>query len=291
METKKIYDWENLAVISRNKEEGHALADPYDDEAGAVARLPSPYRLSLNGLWKFAWARGAEPPGGIDQPDFAATGGALGGAIDGDSRWDEIPVPSVWQLQGYGQPYYYALSYPQAIGTRAKKIPQISHALQEIGVYRRSFTLPEHFAGRELYLHFGAVKAALSLFVNGREAGYSQGSMTPHEFNVTSLIRPGENQLTAVVYRYSDGTYLEDQDMWFFSGIYREVYLYAEPETHIRDFYLHANFDPALENAEANLCVYLENRRGPAARTVVTASIPELIDILGVAEVTVLVMA
>jgi beta-galactosidase len=268
------YDWENLAVIGRNKEDGHALADPYDNEADAAARVPSPYRLSLNGPWKFHWQRGTDLPAGIEGPGFD------------DSPWREIQVPGVWQLQGYGSPYYYALSYPQAIGVRAKRIPQISHSLQEAGVYRRRFTLPENFAGREVFLHFGAAKAALELWVNGETAGYSQGSMTPHEFDITPFLKPGENQLCAVVWRYSDGTYLEDQDMWFFSGLYRDVYLYAEPKTCIRDFYMRADWDGELRNVRADLRVYLKSWER-AGELTLSAAIPEMGLTLGETSLTV----
>lgn len=258
-----LYDWENLDVISRNKEPGHALADVYDDAASAMARAESPYKLSLNGNWKFLWHCGTDLPTDVAHPDLD------------DSGWDDIAVPGVWQLQGYGSPYYYALSYPQAIDTRKRHIPRISHALQEAGVYRRGFTLPKSFSGRRVYLHFGAAKAALEVHLNGQYVGYSQGSMTPHEFDVTPYLRPGGNQLTATVWRYSDGTYLEDQDMWFMSGIYRDVYLYAEPDPCIRDFFMRAEFDDALRDAVAKLTLYLKANT-PAAGVTVTASIPEL---------------
>lgn len=274
---KTRYDWENPGIIARNKEPGHALALPYDSEEDAIAAAgnlsgaAAPYKLSLNGTWKFRYVTGPEPPDGAEDP-----------ALD-DGAWDDIRLPGVWQLAGeggpgsYGKPWYYANSYPQAMGVKRREIPRISHALQEIGVYRRCFSLPENFAGRTVYLHFGAAKAALRVAVNGCFAGYSQGSMTPHEFNVTPYLRPGENQISATVWRYSDGSYLEDQDMWFLSGIYREVYLYAEPVLHIRDFFMRASFDDALE-ATALLSISLKNdaaaHTGSDVR--VRAWIPEL---------------
>lgn len=257
------YDWENLAVIARNKEPGHALADVYDSEQAALDRAASPYKLSLDGNWKFLYHRGEGLPGGLEAP-----------TLD-DSGWDDIAVPGVWQLQGYGKPYYYALSFPQAIGTKKNKIPQISHALQETGVYRRSFDLPKNFADRRVFLHFGAAKAALQVHVNGQYVGYSQGSMTPHEFDVTPFLTAGKNHITATVWRYSDGTYLEDQDMWFLSGIYRSVYLYAEPQTCIRDFFLRADFGRDLRDADAKLTLSLKSWQ-PAKGVRVQASIPEL---------------
>ncbi|HWQ05694.1 MAG TPA: glycoside hydrolase family 2 TIM barrel-domain containing protein [Feifaniaceae bacterium] len=271
MSKRHVYDWENLSVIGRNKEEGHAFGRLYLNVEDALSGGDSPCQLSLNGDWRFLWVNGCEVPAGVAE------------AGHDDSNWDMIHVPGVWQRQGYGTPYYYAMSYPQAIGTNKRKVPQISHGLQEIGVHRRTFSVPETFANKEIYLCFGAAKAALQVFVNGREVGYSQGSMTPHEFNVTDYLHAGENQLTAVVWRYSDGTYLEDQDMWFFSGIYRDVILYAVPKTCIRDYYIRAELDDSLEHAVLTLELTLKNRGGKG-RAHVSASIPALGLTIGEAE-------
>ena len=150
------------------------------------------------------------------------------------------------------------MSYPQALSTKEKEIPKISHELQEIGTYRRTFTVPEEWKDDVVYLHFGAAKAGLEVYLNGQYVGYSQGSMTPHEFNVTSFLQEGENQLTAIVYRYTTGTYLEDQDMWFMSGIYRDVYLYSEPRNHIRDLYARAVFNEDYSKSTLRVTVTLQ---------------------------------
>lgn len=139
-------------------------------------------------------------------------------------------------MQGYGKPIYLSSSYPDAIETAKDKIPAINHAKNEVGIYRRTFTVPAEWKGKQIFIHFGAVKSAFFLYINGKRVGYSQGSMTPAEFRITDAIHAGENSITAEVYRYSDGTYLEDQDMWFLSGIYRDVYLYAENDIYLRDF-------------------------------------------------------
>jgi len=222
------YIWENPKIIAENKEPGHVIAMPYADEETAVSRGQSPYKLSLNGTWKFLWKKGVcLLPVDVTNEDY------------NDQGWEDITVPGVWQFQkDYTKPWYYANSFPNAIDVNPKKIPCIHHEDQEIAAHRTTFTLPETFAGRETFLHFGAVKAGLEVWVNGKRVGYSQGSNTPHEFDVTAFVRPGQNQLTAIVYRYTDGTYLEDQDMWFLSGIYREVYLYSEPKQTLRDFYV-----------------------------------------------------
>ena len=253
---RKLAYWEDPAVIQENKEPGHALAMPYDEEEPCLSGQDSPYRMSLNGKWRFYWLQGVDTPlpEGYYQPDFS-----------GESSWDEITVPGVWQMSGYGKPIYLSSSYPAAIDVRKGKIPSISHKLNEVGIYRRTFTIPGSFDGRIVYLHFGAVKSALYVYLNGQYVGYSQGSMTPAEFNVTQSLIPGENQVTAVVYRYSDGTYLEDQDMWFLSGIYREVYLYAEHRIAMRDFFARAELETDGENGVLRVQERIENFGGSAA--------------------------
>lgn len=242
------FNWENSEIFKINKEDGHAIMMPFDSEKDALSAKESNYKQSLNGKWKFYWQRGLK-----NQPEnFQLT------SFD-DSHWDEINVPSVWQTQGYSVPYYYASTFPKAFSRSKGKIPSIDHDMQEIGFYRKSFTLNENFNGREIFLHFGAAKSALEVYVNGEFVGYSQGSMTPHEFNVTKVLKPGENVITAKLYRYSDGSYLEDQDMWWLCGIYREVYLFAEPKLCLRDFYFKTDFDDSYTDSNVTLNMYINN--------------------------------
>lgn len=242
------FNWENPEIFKINKEDGHAIMMPFDSEKDALSEKESNYKQSLNGKWKFYWQRGLK-----NQPEnFQLT------SFD-DSHWDEINVPSVWQTQGYSVPYYYASTFPKAFSRSKGKIPSIDHDMQEIGFYRKSFTLNENFNGREIFLHFGAAKSALEVYVNGEFVGYSQGSMTPHEFNVTKVLKPGENVITAKLYRYSDGSYLEDQDMWWLCGIYREVYLFAEPKLCLRDFYFKTDFDDSYTDSNVTLNMYINN--------------------------------
>lgn len=242
------FNWENPEIFKINKEDGHAIMMPFDSEKDALSAKESNYKQSLNGKWKFYWQRGLK-----NQPEnFQLT------SFD-DSHWDEINVPSVWQTQGYSVPYYYASTFPKAFSRSKGKIPSIDHDMQEIGFYRKSFTLNENFNGREIFLHFGAAKSALEVYVNGEFVGYSQGSMTPHEFNVTKVLKPGENIITAKLYRYSDGSYLEDQDMWWLCGIYREVYLFAEPKLCLRDFYFKTDFDDSYTDSNVTLNMYINN--------------------------------
>ena len=242
------FRWENPEIFKINKEDGHAIMMPFDNEKDALSANESNYKQSLNGKWKFYWQRGLK-----NQPEnFQLT------SFD-DSHWDEINVPSVWQTQGYSVPYYYASTFPKAFSRSKGKIPSIDHDMQEIGFYRKSFTLNENFNGREIFLHFGAAKSALEVYVNGEFVGYSQGSMTPHEFNVTKVLKSGENVITAKLYRYSDGSYLEDQDMWWLCGIYREVYLFAEPKLCLRDFYFKTDFDDSYTDSNVTLNMYINN--------------------------------
>ena len=242
------FNWENPEIFKINKEDGHAIMMPFDSEKDALSAKESNYKQSLNGKWKFYWQRGLK-----NQPEnFQLT------SFD-DSHWDEINVPSVWQTQGYSVPYYYASTFPKAFSRSKGKIPSIDHDMQEIGFYRKSFILNENFNGREIFLHFGAAKSALEVYANGEFVGYSQGSMTPHEFNVTKVLKPGENVITAKLYRYSDGSYLEDQDMWWLCGIYREVYLFAEPKLCLRDFYFKTDFDDSYTDSNVTLNMYINN--------------------------------
>jgi beta-galactosidase len=256
------FRWEDPSVIKINKEDGHAIMMPFSDEEQALSGEESKYKLSLNGQWKFFWQQGIE-----NQPDDF-----IDKEFD-DSGWDTIPVPSVWQMQGYSVPYYYASTYPKALSRTKGRIPSINHKMQEIGFYRTSFTLTKTFDKREVFLHFGAVKSALEVYINGEFVGYSQGSMTPHEFDVTRYVRSGENLLCCKVFRFSDGSYLEDQDMWWLSGIYRDVYIFAEPKLCLRDFYFRTDFDVDYKESEVTLDCFIKNYDRRVGRVTVNAKL------------------
>ncbi|MBQ9517324.1 MAG: DUF4981 domain-containing protein [Eubacterium sp.] len=259
---KYKYIWEDPKQYKVNKEDGHAIAMPFDSRDDALSGEDSKYKMSLDGKWKFFWQRGlANQPDGFEKDGYDV------------SSWDEITVPSVWQTEGYSAPYYYASTFPRALSRSKGQIPKIDHSMQEIGFYRRTFTVPECFDGREVFLHFGACKAALEVWVNGEYVGYSTGSMTPHEFDVTSFLREGENTVSAKVYRFAASSYLEDQDMWWLSGIYREVYLFAEPKICLRDFFVKTDLDSEYKDSDLSLDTYIKNYKGEAVEAAVTASI------------------
>ena len=256
------FRWEDPSIFKINKEDGHAIMMPYDSENEALSGNESKYKQSLNGKWKFYWQRGLK-----NQPEnFQLV------SFD-DSHWDEINVPSVWQTEGYSVPYYYASTFPKAFSRTKSKIPSIDHNMQEIGFYRKTFVLDEVFDNREVFLHFGAAKSALEVYVNGEFVGYSQGSMAPHEFDITKVLKKGENVITAKVYRFSDGSYLEDQDMWWLCGIYRDVYLFAEPKVCLRDFYFKTDFDDTYNDSNVTLNMYFNNYNNIRGKIKVSAKL------------------
>jgi beta-galactosidase len=241
-------DWQNPEVTGINKETSHATFGVFDSVSAALgsARHESKFHQSLNGLWKFHWVKAAG-----DRPrDFFLPATDVSG-------WDEIDVPSNWQMKGYGVPIY--VNQPMAFPNNPPFIPA---AYSPVGSYRRTFTLPEHWAGRETFIHFDGVKSAFSIWVNGKKAGYSQGSMTPAEFRLTPFLQKGDNTLAVEVYRWSDGSYLEDQDTWDLSGIYRDVYLYSKPKMHIRDIHAVTRLDDSYEDAVLEVNVDVRNMSG-----------------------------
>ncbi len=207
-------DWENLQVLERGRTASRAYFVPFP-EAGAARgydRGSSPWFKSLHGVWKFKYAAGPE----LAPEKFYEEGYAIG-------AWDDIRVPGLWQLQGYGSPHYTDLDYP--IPVDPPHVPNDNPT----GCYVREFELPESWDGRQIALKFDGVDSAFHVWVNGQFVGYSQGSRLTSEFDVSPFAVAGVNRLAVRVYQWSDGSYLEDQDMWWLSGIFRDVYLVAEP--------------------------------------------------------------
>lgn len=244
----EVNDWENPMMIGQNKEPPHCTLIPYSDQEKAINgdRYTSKFYKSLNGKWKFNWVK--KP---ADRPiDFYK--------VDYDvSKWDEMTVPSNWQMEGYGIPIYTNVKHPWSV-YRANP-PYIPHDYNPVGSYRRTFTIPYSWNNRQVFLVFEGVKSAFYVWVNGNKVGYSQGSMTPAEFNITSYLLSDNNTLAVEVYRWSDGSYLEDQDMWRFSGIYRDVYLFSTPKVHIRDFWARTELDKDYVDAVLNVRVKVRN--------------------------------
>ncbi|MCG6926381.1 MAG: DUF4981 domain-containing protein [Acidobacteria bacterium] len=229
-------DWENPAVFERGQTMPHVTLMPFDSVESALEgdRKASPWCQLLSGMWRFHWAPvPGEAPATFFEPGFDT------------SEWDEIEVPSSWQMQGFGHPMFRNVSQPFP-----STPPKVPASYNPVGSYRRSFDLPEGWEGRQVFLHFEGVKSASYVWVNGKEVGYNQGGMEPAEYDVTDVLRPGSNTVAVQVYRFSDGTYLEDQDMWRLSGIYRDVYLMATPPVHVRDFFVTTDLDDNYRDAE-----------------------------------------
>jgi beta-galactosidase len=243
-------DWENPAVFAINKLPASATGFPFESRALALARDRSRSRrfLSLNGAWKFAFSPGVDAaPKDFFRPEYDVTG------------WKSIKVPADWQAEGYDQPRYNNITYPFPANR-----PLIPHATNPVGSYRRDIDVPAGWLASDVILHIGAAGSAYYVWVNGEKVGYSEDSKLPSEFNVTRYLKPGRNSVSIQVFRWSDGSYLEDQDFWRVSGIERDVYLVAAPRERIRDTFARATLDDSYR--DGRLSVDMAVTPGAAAR-------------------------
>ncbi len=242
-------EWEKPEIVGLNRTRGHATLVPYADEAAALAgrRGDSPYFRSLDGTWKFRLA--GNPEGAL---------GWLSEPFEG-TRWGDIAVPGNWTVQGYDRPIYTNVKMP--IPCDPPRVPADDNPT---GVYRRSFEVPGEWEGRQVFVSFDGVESAFYLRVNGRRVGFAKGSRLPAEFDITEYVRPGRNTLTAVVIRWSDGSYLEDQDHWWMAGIHRSVQLFSTPKVHIRDFFARADLNADCRDAMLAVTAWVESYDGAA---------------------------
>ncbi|MDD4890080.1 MAG: glycoside hydrolase family 2 TIM barrel-domain containing protein, partial [Phycisphaerae bacterium] len=244
-------DWENPQIVGRDRLPARPYTFAYPDDASAMAgeRAASPWFKLLSGVWKFHYApTPAEQIDGFAEAAFDVSG------------WDELPVPSNWQMHGYGRPHYTNSQFP--IPVDPPRVPSDN----PVGEYRREFTLPADWAGRRVLLHFDGVDSAFYVWVNGQSAGFSKGSRLAAEFDITDKLAAGVNTIAVRVYQWSDGTYLEDQDMWWLSGIFRDVYLLAMPTACLWDVGVQTRFDATGRDATLVAKVTLANVSGKAAR-------------------------
>ncbi len=215
-------DWENPAVSQINKEPARAAYIPFasKEEVDADNKWASSLITSLNGDWLFHLSKNpSERPFYFFKEDF-------------DTRqWKTIKVPSNWECEGYEYPIYTNIKYPHA-----KTPPTIQKHYNPVGSYKKTFTVPADWTSKDVYLHFGAAGAAMYVWVNGEQVGYHEDSKTPAEFNINKYIKAGENTVAVEIYKWSDGSYLEDQDFWRLAGITRDVYVMARSKQHIQDF-------------------------------------------------------
>ncbi|MCT4647663.1 MAG: DUF4981 domain-containing protein [Carboxylicivirga sp.] len=220
-------NWQNQEVFQVNREAARAWYIPFAnaEEVNRDDKWSSSLIMNLNGMWQFHLAtKPADRPYYFFKDDY-------------DCRdWDEIKVPSNWEREGYEYPIYTNVKYPHE-----KTPPTIQEHYNPVGSYKRTFSLPAEWKGKEIILHIGAVGSATNVWVNEQKVGYSEDSKTPTEFNITKYLRSGENSLAVEVFKWSDASYLEDQDFWRLAGITRDVFLMARNQHHIRDFKVEAN--------------------------------------------------
>ena len=244
-------EWENPEKYEWNKESPHTVFMWYDDEPGALTGdfSKSPWHESLNGRWKFSYAPDIEDAEeGFYKKDFD------------DSSWADLDVPSNWELKGFGEPIIRNIQYVFPAN------PPYVNVDNPVGTYRKVFTVPEGWDGREVLLHFGSISGYAQVFLNGKRIGMTKAAKTPAEFNVTPYLCEGENLLAVRVYRWHDGSYMEDQDFWRLTGIERDVYLQAYPKLTVWDFFLHAGLDnryrDGIFNATVDLRAFADSEPG-----------------------------
>jgi beta-galactosidase len=227
-------EWESEQMLGLNKERPRATLSSYADVESAKKVLPefSQYHMSLDGAWKFNWVkRPEERPVDFFKPGFDVSG------------WKDIAVPSSWQTQGYDVPVYSNQAYlfrrdwPRVMGEPPRHFTTFVNR-NPVGSYRRDFEIPARWKGREVFINFDGVDSFFYLWINGRYVGFSKNSRNPAEFNITRFLKPGKNIVAAEVYRFSDGSYLECQDMWRLSGIFRSVAIHSKDKTHVRDLFV-----------------------------------------------------
>jgi beta-galactosidase/beta-glucuronidase len=240
-----IKDWESLEVLQRNRlpERAYFFHYPTKEQALTFHRGNSDFFKLLNGAWKFYYSNSEnEAP-----EDFYAEN------YD-DHEWSQLMVPSSWQMHGYGHPHYTNQAYPFPVD------PPYIPSENPTGSYNRTFYLTEEWLNKKVIVRFEGVDSAFYVWVNGQKVGYSQGSRLPSEFDLSPYIKGGKNKISVQVYQWSDGSYLEDQDMWWLSGIFRDVYLLALPKIHVQDLFVKTKLDEHYENAILEVETTIETR-------------------------------
>jgi Beta-galactosidase/beta-glucuronidase len=240
-------EWENLDINGINKEKPHAYGFLADEKAN------NPLIKSLNGIWKFKWSPDPQSrPADFYSDNFSA------------EKWDNILVPGNWELQGLGTPIYTNVTYPfkkdpPKVMSEPEKWFTSYKERNPVGSYITSFIVPDNWNDKLVFINFNGVQSAFYIWVNGQKVGYSENSMSPAEFDITKYIQKGENKLAVEVYKYCDGSYLEDQDIWRLGGIFRDVDLIARPKTFISDFFVKATPDNSFNKANVAIDLKLDN--------------------------------
>ena len=226
-------DWENPTLVDQGKEKPHATFLLFDKEKDVVNDdyVKSPYYKSLNGSWKFNYVdKYADRVKDFYRTDLDVSG------------WANLTVPSNWELNGFGIPIYTNITYPHP------RTPPFIGENNPVGTYHKTFTVPENWKEKEVMIHFGSISGCAFIYINGKKVGMTKASKTPAEFNISPYLKKGENILSVQVFRWHDGSYLEDQDFWRLSGIERDVYLFALPKLSVWDFFLKGDLDENYTN-------------------------------------------
>lgn len=261
LETTIINDWETLTCLHKQRLAPRASFIPYAEPTAALSfeRGNSSQFKLLNGVWKFCYSQSPqEAPERFYADDFEV------------AHWDDLPVPSSWQMHGYGRPHYTNVVYPFPVDP--PRVPTENPT----GCYRRTFTLPTEWMQQIVTLRFEGVDSAFHVWINGQAVGYSQGSRLPSEFDISPYVRSGSNSIAVRVYQWSDGSYLEDQDQWWLSGIFRDVYLLARPQVHVADFFVQTHC--ADDASQATLAVRATIANADQERTQTGRVVVELLD-------------
>ena len=262
--------WENEKLNEYNRQPMHSAFFAYEDKNLALedSMEASKNFQSLDGLWKFKWVdKPADRPLGFWKNDYD------------DSHWVDFAVPATWEVNGYGIPIYTNIEYDFDYLIKPNP-PYVPHQYNPVGSYRKEITIDKDWDGKDIYIHFGAVRSCFYLWVNGEWVGYSEDSKLPAEFNITKYLKTGQKNLIAFqVYRWSDGTYIEDQDMWRLAGVDRDVYMYARNSVHIRDVQIIPDLKDNYKNGQLNISLDFLNNNDPALKNY-TASF-ELLDEAG----------
>ncbi len=256
-------EWDDISVTHLNREKAHALSIPVKDETAVDENRmeESPYYLSLNGVWKFRWvADPSKKPSGFEKPTYNVT------------NWDNIDVPATWQVYGvrhnksWDKPLYCNVAYPfsydsntySVMADRPGWFTYNNNMKNPVGSYRRTFTVPAEWKGRDVFLRMNGAGHGYYVWVNGQFAGYAEDSYLPSEFKITDLLQEGENVLAVQVYRFTSGSFIECQDYWRLTGITRDVFLWSAPKTRIHDFFVTTSLKSNYTVADVNLTAEVE---------------------------------
>ncbi|MEP6951318.1 MAG: glycoside hydrolase family 2 TIM barrel-domain containing protein [Ginsengibacter sp.] len=249
--------WENEFINERNRELMHATYFAYENKDLALQDdiQQSKYFQSLNGNWKFKWVdKPSDRPLGFWQTNY------------NDNPWVNFKVPATWEVNGYGIPIYTNIRYDFDYLIKPNP-PHVPEQYNPVGSYRKEIMIDKNWKGKDIYIQFGAVRSCFYLWVNGQWVGYSEDSKLPAEFNITRYVKPGQKNLVAFqVYRWSDGSYLEDQDMWRLAGVNRDVNMYARNPVHIRDVQIIPDLTDNYNNGQLNISLDFLNNNDPALK-------------------------